>query len=253
MAVHSLIVVRHGESLWNKSNRFCGWVDIPLSDRGKEQAKKCAKLVQEYGYEPDVVFTSKLTRSCQTANIILDYIGKPYCDISRSWRLNERHYGKLQGQSKNEVLKKFGKEKYMFWRRNFTGCPPLCDEKDDFYCIDDKRYNDIDKSLLPRGESLEMVIKRLLPYLNDTIEPQLQNGKTVLVVTHGSIARSLIKVLANVSDDDISDINVPNGIPLVFKFDENLNPCGSYEYLDPEEAKIEAAKVARQGFDPSPK
>ncbi|ODV88165.1 hypothetical protein CANARDRAFT_5464 [[Candida] arabinofermentans NRRL YB-2248] len=250
--VGTIILIRHGQSLWNKSNLFCGWVDIELSDKGKQQAIDSANLIKASGISPpDVCFTSRLTRAVQTANIVLEQLENQYIDVTKSWRLNERHYGKLQGLSKNAVLDEYGEEKYMYWRRAYNGCPPLVTPEDKYYCIDDKhRYQEALESELPRGESLKMVMDRLLPFYHETIVPELQKGKTVLIVSHGSVVRALAKFLYEIDEEAIAKINIPNGIPLVIKMTDELTPIGKeIEYLAPERAKIEAEKVARQGFE----
>lgn len=255
-----LIVLRHGESEWNKTNKFCGWVDVSLSENGKKQAERSAELLlkqKEVG-KPDICFTSRLTRANQTAEIILDRMHRLFIDTDKTWRLNERHYGAFQGRDKTEVLAEVGKEKYMFVRRAYTGCPPLCDPDAECRSLDD-RYNldaEDEKKLglsggeMPRGESLEMVVGRLVPYYKAAIEPELAKGRTVLVVTHGSVVRALLKVLYSISDDDISEVNIPNGIPIKIDLDaETLKPRkDKWEYLDPERAKVEAEKVRLQGF-----
>lgn len=254
-----LIILRHGESEWNKSNKFCGWVDVPLSENGKKQALRSAELLlgQKDVKAPDVCFTSRLTRANQTACIILEKMKRLFIDVKKTWRLNERHYGALQGRDKTEVLKEYGKEKYMYWRRAFHGCPPLCDPKSPYSSIDD-RYNldaEDEKRLglsgeIPRGESLEMVIGRIVPYYKQAIEPELKKGRVVLIVTHGSVVRAILKFLYNISDEAISGVNIPNGIPIRIDLDpETYKPrTNQWTYLDPERAKVEAEKVRLQGF-----
>lgn len=304
-----LILLRHGQSEWNNSNRFCGWVDVKLTDKGKQQAGQAASLIKQAHLPPDIIFTSKLTRSCQTGQIVANALERPWVDVVRSWRLNERHYGALQGRKKDEVYKEVGKEKYMFWRRAFDGCPPLIDDnntqesrqrekdnrKNNGYDNDndnddndnnddnedqqisaiDERYKfaDIAIDKLPKGESLKMVVERVQPYYYDIIKPEIAKGKTVLVVAHGSVVRSLIKIISKVSDEDIQHINIPNGIPLVYEFEfgkkddqkhgtadnndrnedgdrqrQGLNVVGDYYYLDPEAAAKGAQEVANQGL-----
>ncbi|KAH3660141.1 hypothetical protein OGAPHI_007346 [Ogataea philodendri] len=247
----TLILVRHGQSLWNKDNLFCGWVDIKLSETGREQARHSSRLISESGYvQPDVCFTSRLSRAIETANIILEEMDVQYVDVFKTWRLNERHYGKLQGESKGHILETYGEEKYQFWRRAYDGCPPLSEKGDKYYSIDDRRYLDTPESELPRGESLRMTLQRLLPFYTSEVDPRLKKDQTVLIVTHGSIVRALVKYLYEISDEAISKVNIPNGIPIAIKLDADLKPLTSeFEYLDPERAKIEAAKVARQGYE----
>ncbi|CDK28075.1 unnamed protein product [Kuraishia capsulata CBS 1993] len=245
---YTIILLRHGQSEWNRDDLFCGWVDIPLSDKGKQQARDSARLIAESGLDPKCVFTSKLTRSCQTANIILEQLHREYLDVYRSWTLNERHYGTLQGRSKSDVLQELGKDRYMFIRRAFKGCPPLINPESQYAAIEDSRYEGVPHESLPLGESLEMVTERLLPYFESTIEGVLKEQKTVLIATHGSIMRALVKHLYGISEYDISEINIPNGIPMVIRLDESFKVIGDYTYLDPEVARVEAEKVARQGF-----
>ncbi|GMG44854.1 unnamed protein product [Ambrosiozyma monospora] len=215
----TLILVRHGESEWNKNNLFCGWVDVRLSPKGETQARNTAKLIKQFQLKPQICFTSKLTRANQTTNIILDELNELYLDVHKTWRLNERHYGALQGRDKSEVLKEFGEQQYMFMRRAYDGCPPLATPDNDFYSSGDERYTlereqEPQHQELPKGESLHMTMNRLIPYFENVIEPHLQNGKTVLCVTHGSIVRAMLKYLFDIGDEEISMINVPNGIPL---------------------------------------
>ncbi|VEU20313.1 DEKNAAC101187 [Brettanomyces naardenensis] len=254
-----IIILRHGESEWNKSNKFCGWVDVQLSANGKQQAVKSAELILEQSDVsiPDVCFTSRLTRANQTTGILLDKLRRPFIDTYKTWRLNERHYGALQGRDKTEVLNEFGKEKYMFWRRAYTGCPPLCDKDDEWRGVDDRYIIDAEdeakmglKEELPYGESLQMVVSRLIPYYNVVISEHLRKGRTVLIVTHGSVVRALLKVLYDISDDAISEVNIPNGIPIKINLDQDtLKPVSDkWVYLDPERAKVEAEKVRLQGF-----
>ncbi|KAG7939409.1 uncharacterized protein OGAPODRAFT_82924 [Ogataea polymorpha] len=249
----TLILIRHGQSLWNKDDRFCGWVDIKLSETGREQARHSAKLILESGYvQPDICFTSRLSRAIESANIILEEMDCQYIDEVKSWRLNERHYGKLQGEPKSHILELYGKEQYQFWRRAFKGCPPAVDPGDKYYCIDDRRYARVAKNELPRAESLQMVTKRLLPFYNKYVVPHLEADETVLMVTHGSIVRALVKHLYAIDDEAISSVNIPNGIPMVIKFNSVMAPeTEHFEFLDPERARIEAEKVARQGFEKS--
>ncbi|ANZ76410.1 BA75_03853T0 [Komagataella pastoris] len=244
-AKYTIILVRHGQSQWNRSDKFCGWKDVHLSTEGARQAEYSGRLIRESGIIPTVLHTSRLTRSCQTGNIILEQLNRQYIDIYRSWRLNERHYGALQGRFKSDVLKEVGKEKYMEWRRAYEGCPPLLEEADH-----DDRYKDVDQSELPRGESLKMVLERFLPYVNGVLIPLLEKdpSEIPLLSVHGSIVRALLKHWFSISDEDISGLNIPNAIPLVITLDKNFRPIGEYRYLDPQSAYVEANKVAHQGF-----
>lgn len=243
---HTLILLRHGQSQWNELNLFTGWVDVRLTEQGKAEAKRGGELLAEAGLLPDVVHTSLLSRAIQTANIALDAADRLWIPVTRSWRLNERHYGALQGKDKAETLAEFGQEQFMLWRRSFDVPPPELDDASEFSQIGDPRYVGIDGDV-PRTESLKLVIDRLLPYWDDAIVPDLTAGKTVMVAAHGNSLRGLVKHLEGISDDDIAELNIPTGIPLVYRLDENLVPLGPGEYLDPEAAAAGAAAVANQG------
>jgi 2,3-bisphosphoglycerate-dependent phosphoglycerate mutase len=241
-----LILLRHGQSQWNELNLFTGWVDVRLTEQGKAEAQRGGELLAEAGLLPDVVHTSLLSRAIQTANIALDAADRLWIPVTRSWRLNERHYGALQGKDKAETLAEFGQEQFMLWRRSFDVPPPELDDASEYSQIADPRYAGIDGDV-PRTESLKLVIDRLLPYWADAIVPDLNAGKTVLVAAHGNSLRGLVKHLEGISDDDIAELNIPTGIPLVYRLDENLVPLGPGEYLDPEAAAAGAAAVANQG------
>jgi 2,3-bisphosphoglycerate-dependent phosphoglycerate mutase len=243
---HTLILLRHGQSQWNELNLFTGWVDVRLTEQGRAEAQRGGELLAEAGLLPDVVHTSLLSRAIQTADIALDAADRLWIPVSRSWRLNERHYGALQGKDKAETLAEFGQEQFMLWRRSFDVPPPELEDASEFSQIGDPRYAGIDGDV-PRTESLKLVIDRLLPYWDDAIVPDLSAGKTVLVAAHGNSLRGLVKQLEGISDDDIAELNIPTGIPLVYRLDENLVPLGPGEYLDPEAAAAGAAAVANQG------
>lgn len=243
---HTLILLRHGQSQWNELNLFTGWVDVRLTEQGKAEAKRGGEMLAEAGLLPDVVHTSLLSRAIQTANIALDAADRLWIPVVRSWRLNERHYGALQGKDKAETLAEFGQEQFMLWRRSFDVPPPPLDDASEFSQVDDPRYAGIDGDV-PRTESLKLVIDRLLPYWDEAIVPDLTAGKTVMVAAHGNSLRGLVKHLEGISDDDIAELNIPTGIPLVYRLDEELRPLGPGEYLDPEAAVAGAAAVANQG------
>ncbi|QEV99360.1 phosphoglyceromutase [Microbacterium caowuchunii] len=243
---HTLILLRHGQSQWNELNLFTGWVDVRLTEQGKAEARRGGELLAEAGLLPDVVHTSLLSRAIQTADIALDAADRLWIPVTRSWRLNERHYGALQGKDKAETLAEFGQEQFMLWRRSFDVPPPPLDDASEFSQVGDVRYAGIDGEV-PRTESLKLVIDRLLPYWNDAIVPDLTAGKTVLVAAHGNSLRGLVKHLEGIGDDEIAGLNIPTGIPLVYRLDENLVPLGPGEYLDPEAAAAGAAAVANQG------
>ncbi len=243
---YTLILLRHGQSEWNELNLFTGWVDVRLTDLGKAEAKRGGELLAEAGLLPDVLHTSVLSRAIQTANIALDAADRLWIPVTRTWRLNERHYGALQGKDKAQTLAEFGPEQFMLWRRSFDVPPPEIADDDEFSQVSDPRYVGIDGEI-PRTESLKLVIDRMLPYWESGIVPDLRAGKTVLVTAHGNSLRGLVKHLEGISDDDISELNIPTGIPLVYRLGEDLLPLGPGEYLDPEAAAAGAAAVAAQG------
>ncbi|GAA4781976.1 phosphoglyceromutase [Microbacterium gilvum] len=243
---HTLILLRHGQSEWNEKNLFTGWVDVRLTEQGKAEAHRGGELLAEQGVLPDVLHSSVLSRAIQTANIALDAADRLWIPVKRSWRLNERHYGALQGKDKAQTLAEFGEEKFMEWRRSFDVPPPVIDPEDEFAQTHDPRYAGIDGEI-PGTESLAIVIDRLLPYWEAEIVPDLTAGKTVLVAAHGNSLRALVKHLDGIGDDEIAGLNIPTGIPLVYELDDDLRPTGPGRYLDPEAAAAGAAAVAAQG------
>jgi 2,3-bisphosphoglycerate-dependent phosphoglycerate mutase len=243
---HTLILLRHGNSDWNQKNLFTGWVDVRLSEQGEAEARRAGELIAESGLKPDILYTSVLTRAIQTANIALDVADRAWLPVKRSWRLNERHYGALQGLDKAETLEKFGQEKFMEWRRSFDVPPPPLDDDAEYSQVHDERYANIDGEI-PRTESLKIVIDRMLPYWQSDIIPSLASGQTVLVTAHGNSLRALVKHLDGISDDAIAELNIPTGIPLVYELDDDFKPIGPAKYLDPEAAAAGAAAVAAQG------
>ena len=245
-APYTLILLRHGQSEWNKTNQFTGWVDVRLTEQGKAEAIRGGELLKESGLLPDVLHTSLLSRAIQTADIALDAADRLWIPVKRSWRLNERHYGALQGKDKAQTLEEFGEEQFMLWRRSFDVPPPELPDDAEYSQSGDPRYTGIDGEV-PRTESLKIVIDRLLPYWDGEIVPDLKAGKTVLVAAHGNSLRGLVKHLDKISDDDIAALNIPTGIPLVYKLGEDFMPLGPGEYLDPEAAAAGAAAVAAQG------
>lgn len=242
-----LVLVRHGQSEWNEKNLFTGWVDCRLSDVGEKEANRAGELIKEAGLDIDILYTSKLSRAIQTANLALSAADQLYVPVKRSWRLNERHYGDLQGKDKAQTLELYGKEKFQTWRRSFDVPPPVIADDSEFSQAGDRRYNDVDPAVLPKTESLKLVIDRLLPYWQDEISADLLSGKTVLVAAHGNSLRALVKHLDKISDEDIAGLNIPTGIPLVYELDETLKPTKAAYYLDPEAAAAGAAAVAAQG------
>ncbi|AET41528.1 phosphoglycerate mutase GPM1 Ecym_8244 [Eremothecium cymbalariae DBVPG len=242
-----LVLVRHGQSEWNEKNLFTGWVDVSLSAKGEEEAARAGELLKEHNVKPDILFTSKLSRAIQTANIALSKADRLWIPVERSWRLNERHYGDLQGKDKAQTLAQFGEEKFNTYRRSFDVPPPAIADDSAYSQKGDERYADVDPNVLPQTESLALVIDRLLPYWQDTISKELLNGKTVMIAAHGNSLRGLVKHLDEISDADIAKLNIPTGIPLVYELDENLKPTKPAYYLDPEAAAAGAAAVANQG------
>jgi 2,3-bisphosphoglycerate-dependent phosphoglycerate mutase len=245
-APSTLILLRHGQSVWNELNLFTGWVDVRLSEKGKAEAIRGGELLAESGLLPDVLHTSVLSRAIQTADLALDAADRLWIPVKRSWRLNERHYGALQGKDKAQTLEEFGQEQFMLWRRSFDVPPPPLPDDSEFSQVADPRYVGIDGEI-PRTESLKLVIDRFLPYWESDIVPDLRTGKTVLVTAHGNSLRGLVKHLDGISDADIAELNIPTGIPLVYRLDEDMRPTGPGEYLDPEAAAAGAAAVASQG------
>jgi 2,3-bisphosphoglycerate-dependent phosphoglycerate mutase len=243
---YTLILLRHGNSEWNEKNLFTGWVDVRLSELGTAEATRAGELLAASGLKPDVLYTSVLSRAIQTANIALDVADRLWIPVKRSWRLNERHYGALQGKDKAQTLEEYGQEQFMTWRRSFDVPPPELADDAEFSQSHDERYADIDGEL-PRTESLKLVIDRLLPYWQSDIVPDLASGKTVLITAHGNSLRALIKHLDGISDAAISELNVPTGIPLVYELDDNFRPVAEAYYLDPEAAAAGVAAVAAQG------
>lgn len=246
MTTHTLILLRHGNSDWNQKNLFTGWVDVRLSEKGVGEAARAGELLAESGILPDVQYTSLLSRAIQTANLALDTADRLWIPVKRSWRLNERHYGALQGKDKAQTLAEYGPEQFQMWRRSFDVPPPPIADDNEYSQINDVRYADIDGAI-PATECLKDVIDRLIPYWESDITKDLAAGKTVLVTAHGNSLRALVKHLDGISDDEIAELNIPTGIPLVYKLDENFRPLGPAEYLDPEAAAAGAAAVAAQG------
>ncbi len=243
---HTLILLRHGQSEWNEKNLFTGWVDVRLTEKGRSEAAAAGTLLTESGVVPDVLHTSLLSRAIQTANLALDAADRLWIPVRRSWRLNERHYGALQGLNKAETLEKYGETQFMEWRRSFDTPPPALDDASEWSQANDPRYADIDGER-PRTECLKDVIERLIPYWNNAIVPDLTSGKTVLVTAHGNSLRALVKHLEGISDEDIAALNIPTGMPLVYDINDDGTAAGKGRYLDPEAAAAGAAAVAAQG------
>ena len=247
MSIGKLILLRHGQSEWNAKNLFTGWVDVALSSQGEAEAKRAGELLKEKNLLPDVLHTSLLTRAIHTAEIALGACERKWIPVSRSWRLNERHYGALQGKDKAATLKEYGEEQFKLWRRSFDTPPPAIADSDQYSQASDIRYKDLGPDL-PKTECLKDVVERLMPYLDNEIAKDLRQGKTVLVVAHGNSIRAIVKHLACISDSDIAEVNIPTGIPLLYRFDDDFEPIVKEgEYLDPEAAKASIAAVANQG------
>lgn len=246
---YTLILVRHGESEWNEKNLFTGWVDVDLNDKGRKEAKRAGELIKEAGLKPDVVFTSLLQRAIKTANLALNACDRIWLPVIRNWRLNERHYGALQGKDKAQTLAEYGEEQFMLWRRSYDNPPPPIDPNSEYAQNDDPRYQALPPDAVPTTECLKDVVFRMVGYWEDIIvADHLRKGEQVLIVAHGNSLRALIKHLEGISDTDIASLNIPTGIPLVYRLDKNIKPIvPGGEYLDPEAAKEAAAAVANQG------
>lgn len=245
---YTLILLRHGESEWNALNLFTGWVDVNLSQKGEAEAKRGGELLKAAAVLPDVLHTSLLRRAIRTAQIALDSCDRHWIPVARSWRLNERHYGALQGKDKKQTLAAYGEEQFQLWRRSYDVPPPAIDPNDEYAQTNDPRYADIAGKELPATECLKDVVARMLPYWENSIVPDLKAGKVVMVTAHGNSLRALVKHLDGISDEGIAALNIPTGIPLVYKLDSNLKPIvKGGEYLDPEAAATAAAAVANQG------
>jgi 2,3-bisphosphoglycerate-dependent phosphoglycerate mutase len=247
MAEYTLILLRHGNSTWNQENRFTGWVDVDLSDQGRQEAKRAGELLAQSGLKPDLLYTSKLKRAINTANIALAEAERSWIDVKRDWRLNERHYGDLQGKDKAETLAQYGPEQFQIWRRSFDVPPPPISDESEYSQANDERYAELGANI-PKTECLKDVLIRMMPLWENEISKDLLSGKTVLVTAHGNSLRALVKHLDGISDADIAELNIPTGIPLVYKLDANFKPLvPGGEYLDPEAAAAGAAAVANQG------
>ncbi|UNK45424.1 phosphoglyceromutase [Arthrobacter sulfonylureivorans] len=244
---HTLVLLRHGQSDWNEKNLFTGWVDVPLTDLGRKEAHRGGELLVEHNLLPDVLYTSRLKRAIVTANIALESADRSWIDVKRSWRLNERHYGALQGKDKAQIRNEFGEDQFMMWRRSYDTPPPALDDASEWSQVNDPRYADLGDNV-PRTECLKDVLDRFLPYWESDISVDLAAGKTVLVAAHGNSLRALVKHLDGISDDDIAGLNIPTGIPLVYELDENLKPVNQGgTYLDADAAAEAIQAVANQG------
>ena len=245
--MHKLVLLRHGESTWNQENRFTGWTDVDLTEKGRAEAKTAGQLLMAGGFDFDLVFTSLLKRAIRTSIIALDELDRLWLPVRRSWRLNERHYGALQGLNKAETAAKHGEDQVKIWRRAYAIAPPPLTPDDPRGAARDVRYSDVAPSDLPLTESLKDTVARFLPYWHDAIAPEIKKGTRVLIVAHGNSLRALVKFLDNISDDEIVELNIPTGIPLVYELDADLKPIRNYYLGDAEAARKAAEAVAQQG------
>lgn len=245
--MHKLVLIRHGESQWNKENRFTGWHDVTLTETGIAQAKSGGQLLKEAGFTFDMAYTSVLTRAIKTLNIVLEEMDQLYIPVERHWRLNERHYGALTGLDKAETAAKHGDDQVKIWRRSFDIPPPAVSEDSEHFPGQDPRYSHIDKAILPRAESLALTIDRVLPYWHDVIRPAVQSGKKVIVAAHGNSLRSLVKYLDGMSEEAVLELNIPTGVPLVYELDADMNPISKSYLGDADAIKAMMDAVANQG------
>ena len=244
--MYKLVLVRHGQSAWNLENRFTGWTDVDLTDLGKAEAAEAGKLLKEAGYDFDVAYTSVLKRAIKTLGIIQDVMNLDWLPVIRAWQLNERHYGALQGLNKAETAEKFGEAQVKVWRRSYDVPPPALELTDERHPKFDRRYASLTPEQLPATESLKITLERVLPYWNTALVPEIKAGKRLLVVAHGNSIRALVKYLDNISESEITELNIPTGLPLAYELDKDLKPIKNYYLGDPEEAAKKAAAVANQ-------
>jgi len=245
--MHKLVLIRHGQSEWNKENRFTGWKDIDLSEKGREEARAAGQLLKAEGYVFDEAYTSVLKRAIRTLWIILDEMDLMWIPETKSWLLNERHYGALQGLNKAETAAQYGEEQVLIWRRSYDVLPTLLDEADERWLGKDPRYSAIKPEMFPRAEALKETVERVVPYYQNEIAPKIAAGKRLLIAAHGNSLRALVKYLDTISDEEIVSRNIPTGIPLVYELHENLKPTNSYYLGDAEAVKAAEEAVARQG------
>ncbi|MDO8549855.1 MAG: 2,3-diphosphoglycerate-dependent phosphoglycerate mutase [Ignavibacteria bacterium] len=245
--MYKIVLLRHGESIWNKENRFTGWTDVDLSEKGKDEAKKAGQILKKEGFLFDIAYTSVLKRAIRTLWIVLDEMDLMWIPVIRSWRLNERHYGALQGLNKSETAQKYGDDQVKIWRRSYDIQPPALAKSDERYPGNDPRYKDLKEKEIPLTECLKDTVERFLPFWQTTISPMIKSGQKVLIAAHGNSLRALVKYLDNVSNDEIVKLNIPTGIPLVYELTEDLKATKSYYLGDPEEIEKAAKAVANQG------
>lgn len=244
--MYKVVLLRHGESEWNKLNLFTGWTDVDLSEKGTEEAKQAGVVLKQEGYQFDIAFTSVLKRAIKTLNYALEGLDLMWIPVVKSWRLNERHYGGLQGLNKAETAEKYGNEKVKIWRRSYDVPPPALEETDERYPGKDRRYADMDKKDIPLTESLKLTVDRFLPYWFETIAPTIKSGKRVIIAAHGNSLRALVKYLDNISEEEITELNIPTGVPLVYELDADLKPIKHYYLGDQEAINAAINAVAKQ-------
>ncbi len=242
-----LVLIRHGESEWNRLNLFTGWTDVDLSEKGHEEAKAAGRLLKAEGYDFDVCYTSYLKRAIHTLDHVLDEMDRAWLPVVKSWKLNERHYGALQGLNKSETAEKYGEEQVKIWRRSFDVKPPALDPADARSPLNQDMYRGVDRALLPACESLETTIARVVPYFNEVVRPDMLSGRRVLIAAHGNSLRALVKYFDHVSDADIVSVNIPTGTPLVYEFDDDFNVLRSCYLGDQKALKAKMEAVANQG------
>ncbi len=245
--MYKLVLIRHGESAWNKENRFTGWTDVDLSEKGVQEAYEAGRVLKEAGFEFDFVYTSVLKRAIKTMNVVLDVMDQDWLPVERHWRLNERHYGALQGLNKSETAAKFGEDQVKIWRRSYDVPPPALTPDDERFPGRDRRYASLSKADLPLTECLKDTVARFLPLWHESIAPRIRSGQRVVIGAHGNSLRALVKYLDNISDSGIIELNIPTGMPLVYELDADLKPIKSYYLGDPEKVKAAMEAVARQG------
>jgi len=243
-----LVLIRHGESTWNRENRFTGWTDVDLSEKGRNEAHHAGRVLREAGFEFDAAFTSVLKRAIRTLWIVLDEMDHMWIPVNGSWRLNERHYGALQGLNKAEMAAKFGEQQVLIWRRSYDVRPPALGRDDPRCARHDPRYRNLDPKDIPLTECLQDTVSRFLPYWHETIAPAVLSGERVIIAAHGNSLRALVKYLDRIPDDEIVGLNIPTGIPLVYELDDRLKPIQHYYLGDPEEIRKAAETVAKQGM-----
>ncbi len=245
--MYKVVLLRHGESTWNKENRFTGWTDVDLSERGLAEAQRAGQMLKAEGYTFDVAFTSVLTRAIRTLNLALDEMDLLWLPVYKSWRLNERHYGALQGLNKAETAAKYGDKQVLIWRRSYDIQPPALTADDPRYPGHDRRYADLAPQDVPFTECLKDTVARFLPLWHETIAPTIRSGQRVIIAAHGNSLRALVKYLDNISDEEIVELNIPTGVPLVYELDDDLKPRAHYYLGDPEEIRKAQEAVAKQG------